>query len=132
MDKQPLILIVEQNLYNLKLVNSCLKALNLACICSKQGAKTLLLAQTHQPNLILLDIMLPDLSSVEIINYLKHDPKTAMIPIIAIFPGNTTQNLNYILRAGADDSITKPYDFSDLEIVIRRHLSQQQSYNTAI
>ncbi|MFH7026009.1 MAG: PleD family two-component system response regulator [Heteroscytonema crispum UTEX LB 1556] len=127
MDRQPLILIVEQNLQNLELVNSHLKALNLRCICTKQGAKTLLLAQTHHPNLILLDIMLHDLSSMEIINYLKQNSQTAMIPIIAVLPEKKAQNPNFILRVGADDTISKPYNFSDLEIVIRHHLSQQQS-----
>ena len=128
MDGQPLVLVVEQNLHNLELLNSRLKLLNLSCICAKQGVRALILAQTHQPDLILLDIMLPDLSGLQVIHYLKRNPETTRIPIIGVTTLTREQNGNSILLAGAEDCITKPYNFNQLEVVIRRHLCQQQSY----
>jgi two-component system, cell cycle response regulator DivK len=124
MDGQPLILVVEQNLHNLELLDSHLKTLNFSCICAKQGVRAVILAQTHKPDLILLDMMLSDLSSSQVIDYLKQDPKTAAIPIIALVPSTLAPKYNHRIYTGADDYITKPYDFSKLEVVIIRHLNQ--------
>ena len=129
MDGQPLILVVEQNLHNLELLDSHLKTLKLSCICTKQGVRAVILAQTHKPDLILLDMMLSDLSASQIIEYLKQDPKTTTIPIIASIPLTLVQNNNLSVLSGADDYITKPYNFLHLEVVISRHLNQLNSSN---
>ncbi|MEA5504532.1 response regulator [Halotia wernerae UHCC 0503] len=124
MDEQPLILVVEQNLHNLELLDSHLKTLNFSCICAKQGVRAVILAQTHKPDLILLDMMLSDLNSSQVIDYLKQDPKTAAIPIIVLVPSTLAPNYNHRISTGADDYITKPYDFSKLEVVIMKHLNR--------
>ncbi|MEH2158794.1 hypothetical protein [Nostoc sp.] len=79
MNGQPLILVVEQSLHDLELLNSHLGILNFSCICTKQGVRAVILAQTHQPDLILLDMMLSNLSANRVIDDLKHDSKTATI-----------------------------------------------------
>ena len=129
MSMQPFVLVVEQNLHYLELLNSHLKLLNVSCICVKQGIKALILAQTHQPDLILLDIALPDLSGLQVIHYLKRNPETTMIPIIGVTTLTREQDANCVLLAGADDCITKPYNFHELEAAIYRHLTPVQSYN---
>lgn len=129
MDGQPLVLVVEQNLHNLEILNSHLKVLNFSCICAKQGVRALILAQTHQPDLILLDIMLPDLSGLQVIHYLKRNPETKRIPIIGVTTLTREQNGNSVFLAGADDCITKPYNLNQLEVVIQRHLCRLQPYN---
>ncbi|MBE9003536.1 response regulator [Fortiea sp. LEGE XX443] len=127
MNRQPLILVVEKNLQNLELLNYCLKALNFDCICAKQGIRALILAQTHQPNLIILDMMISDISSGQVIDYLKREQKTAGIPIITVIPGYLIHNSERLLLTGADDYLAKPYDFSKLEVVLSRHLTQPNS-----
>jgi CheY-like chemotaxis protein len=124
MNGQRLILVVEQSLHNLELLNSHLGILNFSCICTKQGVRAVVLAQTHQPDLILLDMMLSNLSANRVIDHLKHDSKTATIPIIAVTPLTMSQNNDSTLLRGFDDCITKPYDFNQLEVVINRHISQ--------
>jgi DNA-binding response OmpR family regulator len=124
MNGQPLILVVEQNLHTLKLLNFHLKSLNFSCICAKQGIKALILAQTHQPNLIILDMMISDISSGQVIDYLKREPKTAKIPIIAVLPWYSVQESQRLFLNGIDDYITKPYDFNKLEAVLSHHLNQ--------
>ncbi|MBE9036280.1 response regulator [aff. Roholtiella sp. LEGE 12411] len=124
MNGQPLILVVEKNLHDLELLNSHLAILNFSCICTKQGVRATILAQNYQPNLILLDMMLSDLSANQVINYLKHNPKTASIPIIAVKPLTKVQEYDFKRIAGSDDCITKPYDFNQLEIVVHRNLNQ--------
>ncbi|MCW5317338.1 response regulator [Nostoc sp. KVJ3] len=127
MNGQPLILVVERSLHDLELLNSHLGILNFSCICTKQGLRAVILAQTHQPDVILLDTMLPNLSANQVINDLKHDAKTATIPIIAVTPLTATQDDEFAILTGFDDCITKPYDFNQLELVISRHISQLNS-----
>ncbi|MEH2350375.1 MAG: response regulator [Nostoc sp.] len=129
MNGQPLILIVEQSLHDLELLNSHLGILNFSCICTKQGVRAVILAQTHQPDVILLDIMLSNLGANQVIDDLKHDTKTATIPIIALTPLTVVQDDEFSMLTGFDDCITKPYDFNQLEMVISRHISQLNSLN---
>ncbi|MGV0108442.1 Two-component system response regulator [Nostoc sp. DSM 114160] len=127
MNKQPLILVVEQSLHDLELLNSHLGILNFSCICTKQGVRAVMLAQTHQPDLILLDMKLSNLSANRVIDDLKDDSKTAIIPIIAVTPITTVQDERFTMLTAFDDCITKPYDFNQLEVVISRHISQLNS-----
>ncbi|MEH2033143.1 MAG: response regulator [Nostoc sp.] len=127
MNGQPLILVVEQSLHDLELLNSHLGILNFSCICTKQGVRAVILAQTHQPDLILLDMMLSNLSANQVIDDLKHDSKTATIRIIAVAPLTIAQDDDSTMLIGFDDCITKPYDFNQLEVVINRHITQLNS-----
>ncbi|MEH2049778.1 response regulator [Nostoc sp.] len=127
MNEQPLILVVEQSPHDLELLNSHLGTLNFSCICTKQGVRAVVLAQTHQPDLILLDMMLSNLSANQVIDDLKHDSKTATIPIIAVAPPAMAQDEVSPMLTVFDDCITKPYDFNQLEVVINRHISQPHS-----
>ncbi|MEH1948309.1 MAG: response regulator [Nostoc sp.] len=127
MNGQPLILVVEQSLHDLELLNSHLGILNFSCICTKQGVRAVMLAQTHQPDLILLDMKLSNLSANQVVDDLKHDSKTATIPIIAVTPLRTVQDDRSTMLTAFDDCITKPYDFNQLEVVISRHISQLNS-----
>jgi len=124
MNKQPLILVVEQNIHHLELINSRLKSLNFSCICAKQGIKALILAQTHQPDLIILDMTISDISGGQVVDYLKREPKTVNIPIIAVIPWYLAQKSERLFLTGTEDYITKPYDFSKLDIILSRHLNQ--------
>ncbi|MBN3922779.1 response regulator [Nostoc sp. NMS4] len=127
MNGQPLILVVEQSLHDLELLNSHLGILNFSCICTKQGMRAVMLAQTHQPDLILLDMKLSNLSANQVIDDLKHDSKTATIPIIAVTPLTEVQDDDSMMLTEFDDCITKPFDFNQLEVVISRHISQLNS-----
>ncbi|MFN6463371.1 MAG: PleD family two-component system response regulator [Nostoc sp. DedVER02] len=129
MNGQPLILVVEQSLHDLELLNSHLGILNFSCICTKQGVRAVILAQTHQPDVILLDTMLSNWSANRVIDDLKHDAKTATIPIIAVTPLTVAQDDESTMLTGFDDWIRKPYDFNQLEVVISRHISQLNSLN---
>ncbi|KAF3884994.1 MULTISPECIES: response regulator [Nostocales] len=129
MDRQPLVLVVEQNLHYLELVNSYFKILKLPCICAKQGVKALILAQTHQPDLILLDPALPDLSGLQVIHYLKHTQKTMAIPIIGMTASIKEQDGNNLLLAGADRYIRKPFYLHELQIAINCYFSNLKSSN---
>lgn len=122
MDRQPLVLVVEQNLHYLKLLNSYFKTLNLPCICAKQGVKALILAQTHQPDLILLDPVLPDLSGLQVIHYLKHTQVTMAIPILGMIT-SVREDGNSLLLAGVDRCISKPFHLHELKLAMNCYFS---------
>ncbi|MFB2769736.1 PleD family two-component system response regulator [Pelatocladus sp. BLCC-F211] len=123
MNRQPLILVVEPNLHELEILNSYIKKLQFSCMCAKQGVRALIMAQTHKPDLIFLDMVLPDLNSIQVIYYLKRNLETKQIPIIGLTSGSSTEDLNPALNTGAVDCIAKPFNFQQIEFCLRRHLS---------
>lgn len=122
--KQPLVLAVDDNEDNLLLIIQVLKLLGCSCISSKDGETAVFMAQNYQPDLILLDIMLPDLNGVEVIHRLKQDPRTMMIPIVAVTAMARAEDRERVLLAGCNDYIKKPYIIQELEATIRHYIYQ--------
>ena len=122
MKQQPKILVVDKDIHDLEFLNSFLKTLNITCICAKEGVRTLILAQMHQPNLIFLDTTLNDLSTIQVVHYLKRNPETLKIPIIGCRPAKTQHDINSLLITGVCDYIRKPYDFAKVEAIINNFL----------
>ncbi|MBD2498860.1 PleD family two-component system response regulator [Nostoc sp. FACHB-280] len=129
MKGQPLILVVEENIYNLERLNYHLKSSHYSCICAKQGIKALILTQTHQPDLIILDMMISDITSGQVIAHIKQDKKTANIPIIAVIPWYLEKNSERLFLTGTDAYLTKPYNFHKLDTVLSGHFTQLNSSN---
>jgi two-component system cell cycle response regulator DivK len=80
----PTILIVEDNELNLKLLNDILVYHRYMILAARLGEEAIQLARRHMPNLIILDIQLPDISGLEAARRLKADEQTRAIPIIAV------------------------------------------------
>src|ERR1700716_3046236 len=78
------ILIVEDNELNMKLLNDVLEAYGYDIVKTGSGAAALNLARRHRPDLVLMDIQLPDVSGLEVVRQLKSDPQTRDIPVIAV------------------------------------------------
>jgi two-component system cell cycle response regulator DivK len=103
------VLIVEDNELNLKLLNDLLEHQGYRVIVTRLGEPSLGLAQQHDPDLILMDIQLPDISGMEATRRLKSDEQTRAIPIIAVtafaMPGDEAS----ILASGCDAYVPKPF-----------------------
>ena len=123
---RPLVLAVDDNEDNLVLLSQVLESLECFVISAKDGKTAILMAQNYQPDLILLDIMLPDLDGIEAIRQLKQNPETEKIPIVAITAMARTEDRDRILNAGCDDYVKKPYIIDELEVTIRRYLFRTQ------
>ena len=120
--KAPLILAVEDNEDNLLIIDYIVDSFNCQFIGESDGKRTLQIAKEFQPDLILLDIMLPDLSGFDILQCLKEDSLTRKIPVVAVTALAMKEDEQRIQDAGFDEYITKPFQLEDLEDIIRRYL----------
>lgn len=125
---RPLILAVDDHEDNLVLLSEVLSSFDCKTITASTGENALFLAATHLPNLILLDIMLPDFNGVEVVDRLRHNRQTSSIPIVAVTALARGEDRDRLLTAGCDDYICKPYLLEDLEAVIRRFIPLTPSF----
>ena len=123
-NSKPLILAVEDNEDNLLIVNYIVDSLDCEFIGEMSGEETLMIAKNYQPDLILLDIMLPDINGIDVFRQLQLDPKTKLIPVIAVTALAMLEEQKTISEAGFDGYITKPYLLEDLEDIIRHHVPE--------
>jgi CheY-like chemotaxis protein len=120
--QQPLIMAVEDHDDSLLLISYALESIGCRFICQMDCSTTVLVAKEYQPDLIMLDILLPGLSGIDVVRHLKQEPLTCKIPVIAVTALASREDRNRILQAGFDDYISKPYMIEDLEAIIRRAL----------
>ncbi len=124
MQSAPRILLVEDEQDILRLVAYNLKKHGYAADQAKSGDEALRLARTNPYRLIVLDLMLPGLTGMELCRILKQDPKTSSIPIIMLTALSEETDKVAGLEAGADDYITKPFSVKEflarVKTVLRR------------
>jgi two-component system, cell cycle response regulator DivK len=121
--KRELVLAVEDSADNLELIIEVLEIIGFPFIAATDGRTAIAMAQQHQPDLILLDMLLPDISGLEVAERLKQDSQTANIPIIAVTGMVAEEEKGQYLSAGCIDFVAKPYDLDLLVTVIKRYLS---------
>jgi len=111
------ILVVDDEPDVLELVEYNLSGAGFSVITASDGAEALAKIRTHQPDLVILDVMMPEMDGTELCKLLRRDPATADIPIILLTAraGEIDRVLGFEL--GADDYVTKP--FSPRELVLR-------------
>jgi PAS domain S-box-containing protein len=109
------VLYVEDNLSNLKLMERVLaRKPGIRLVSAMQGSLGVTLARDHLPDLILLDLNLPDMRGEEVLARLHADPATAEVPIVVISADATPGQRARLVDAGASDFITKPFDVDRL------------------
>ena len=102
------ILIVEDNELNMKLFNDLLEAKGYTIIQTRDGMKALDLAREHRPNLILMDIQLPEVSGLDVTRWIKEDDSLASIPVIAVTAFAMKGDEERIRQGGCEAYISKP------------------------
>jgi two-component system, OmpR family, alkaline phosphatase synthesis response regulator PhoP len=124
------VLIVDDNIQNVELLQAYLEDLPVQCFIANDGMEAMAGVQQHQPDLILLDIMMPKMSGFEVCKKLKKDPATRDIPIIMITALNEISDIERSVECGTDDFLTKPVN--KLELLTRvksllrlRHLKNE-------
>ncbi|KZL06716.1 Polar-differentiation response regulator DivK [Pseudovibrio axinellae] len=105
---QKTVLIVEDNELNMKLFNDLLEAHGYATVQSRNGMEALELARTHKPDLILMDIQLPEVSGLEVTKWIKEDEDLKAIPVIAVTAFAMKGDEERIRQGGCEAYISKP------------------------
>ncbi len=108
------ILIVEDNDLSLMLLNDLLKVQGYEIFKTSEGLEAINLARDKQPDLILMDIKLPDICGLDVTRRLKQDDLTKSIPIIAVTAFATPGDETKALESGCDGYITKPVAIQSL------------------
>lgn len=102
------ILIVEDNELNMKLFNDLLESKGYNIVQTDNGLNAVELVRTHMPDLILMDIQLPEVSGLEVTKWLKADANLAHIPVIAVTAFAMKGDEEKILQGGCEAYISKP------------------------
>jgi two-component system cell cycle response regulator len=116
------ILVVDDNRDNVEIIATRLRFRGYLIDEASDGAQAIASVHANAPDLILLDVMLPDIDGYEISRRLKGDASLPFIPIILVTARDTTQDKVAGLDAGADDCLTKPINFPELEARVRSML----------
>jgi two-component system, cell cycle response regulator DivK len=117
------VLIVEDNPFNLKLFDDLLRSTGYNTLKAADGVQALDLARRHRPDVILLDIGLPDISGIEVTRAIRGSEELKCIPVIAVTAYASPEDEAVIRRSGCDDYLAKPIAASDLLRLVRRHAS---------
>ena len=102
------ILIVEDNELNMKLFNDLLQASGYNTVQTSDGKEALELARVHHPDLILMDIQLPEISGLEVTKIIKADEKLQDIPVVAVTAFAMKGDEEKIMEGGCEGYIAKP------------------------
>jgi two-component system cell cycle response regulator DivK len=108
------ILYVEDNDDNAYMLKNRLSRAGFTVIVATDGAQGVAMAASERPDLILMDITLPDINGEEVTRRLKADPKTKGIPVIALTANAMSSDKEKAIAAGCDDFDTKPVDMPRL------------------
>jgi two-component system, cell cycle response regulator DivK len=116
------VLIVEDNELNMKLFHDLLEAHGFATLQTRNGVEALDLARKHRPDLILMDIQLPEVSGLEVTRRLKEDGDLRHIPVVAVTAFAMKGDEERILAGGCQAYLSKPISVSRFIDTVRQFL----------
>jgi two-component system, cell cycle response regulator DivK len=116
------VLIVEDNDLNMKLFNDLLEAHGYATLKTADGIEAIELARAHMPDLILMDIQLPEVSGLEVTKWIKEDETLKSIPVIAVTAFAMKGDEERIRQGGCEAYLSKPISVSKFLETVRAYL----------
>ena len=119
------ILVVEDNELNMKLFRDVLVAKGFRALEATTGGEAVDMAVEQAPDLVLMDIQLPDADGVDVLRRLRTDDRTAAIPVLAVTAQAMQGDRERFLAAGFDDYVSKPLHVGELIETVRRHCDER-------
>jgi CheY-like chemotaxis protein len=126
------LLVIEDNAEMRDTISSILELAQYSVLQAVSGKNGVELAQQHKPDLILCDVMMPELDGYGVLHILSKDPETAGIPFIFLTAKSERSDIRAGMELGADDYITKPFDGSDLLKVIEVRLAKLEKIKSSL
>ena len=123
----PLVLIVDDNEKNRKLARDVLRAAGLGTLEAGSAAEAIALAAEHLPDLILLDLRLPDMAGTDAARAFRQEARTARIPIVALSALPGVGDHDWLLEAGFAGFLSKPIDVHAFPDQVRRFCEADRS-----
>ncbi|MBM3519350.1 MAG: response regulator [Alphaproteobacteria bacterium] len=120
------VMVVEDNELNMKLFNDLLEANGYTVIQTRDGLSAIDLARKHRPDLILMDIQLPEVSGIEVTKWLKEDDELRRIPVIAVTAFAMRGDEQKIREGGCEAYISKPISVVSFLQTIDGFLKQEK------
>jgi len=120
--KTKTVLIVEDNELNMKLFHDLLDAHGYKILQTKDGMEALDIAREHRPDLILMDIQLPEVSGLEVTKWLKEDDSLKSIPVVAVTAFAMKGDEEVIRQGGCEAYISKPISVTGFLDTVRRFI----------
>ena len=115
------ILVVEDNELNMKLFRDVLVVKGYRALEATTGEEAIALATEYAPDLVLMDVQLPDLDGVEALRRLRKDERTATIPVLALTSQAMQGDRERFLAEGFDGYVAKPVNVRELLGIVRQH-----------
>ena len=116
------VLIVEDNELNMKLFRDLLEAHGYQTVGTNKGVEALDLVRRHRPDLILMDIQLPEVSGLEVTRWIKSDPELHMIPVVAVTAFAMKGDEERIREGGYEAYLSKPISVGKFIETVRRFI----------
>jgi two-component system cell cycle response regulator DivK len=126
------VLVVEDNDLNMKLFHDVLEADGYNVLQATDGMEGWRMARKHRPDLILMDIQLPEVSGLEVTKWLKDDETLKSIPVIAITAFAMAGDKVKILEGGCDAYISKPFSIPDFLQTVERFAKRPVAEREAV
>ena len=124
------ILVVDDTPKNVKLLADLLTVKGYAVITAASGREALAQVEAEQPDLVLLDVVMPEMSGYEVCRKIRANPATEILPIVMVTALDPSEERVKGLEAGADDFLTKPINQAELMARVRSLLRIKQLYDT--
>ena len=123
--KTKTVLIVEDNELNMKLFHDLLEASGYKTILTRSGLEAMDLARKHRPDLILMDIQLPEVSGLEVTKWLKEDDELRSIPVIAVTAFAMKGDEERIRQGGCEAYLSKPISVAKFIETVKSYLGEK-------
>jgi two-component system cell cycle response regulator DivK len=120
-----LVLIVDDNEKNLRLARDVLRFAGFRTVEAVTGGEGVASAIEHQPDVILMDIRLPDMDGTDAVRLLKDEPRTAQIPVVALTSLAMKGDREWFLASGFDGYLEKPISVRELPAQVRSFCAPQ-------
>ncbi len=118
------VLIVEDNDLNMKLFRDLLEAHGYQTVQTRNGLEAMDLAREHRPDLILMDIQLPEVSGLEVTKWLKEDDDLKMIPVVAVTAFAMKGDEERIRQGGCEAYLSKPISIGKFLETVRSYVGE--------
>ncbi|MFN8455385.1 MAG: GAF domain-containing protein [Anaerolineae bacterium] len=122
------VLVVDDNIYNRAVIVNFLEPLGFEITEAEDGWQALVKTRLSQPDIILMDLVMPGLSGFEAVHHIRQMPQFSQTPIIAISANVIDQDKEQILTTGCNDFLSKPVDFQKLLTLLETHLKLEWIY----